>query len=366
MPKVSVIIPVYNVEKFLPQCLDSIINQTLADIEIICINDGSTDSSLAILEKYAKNDKRVKIVNQSNKGLGEARNSGMKIATGDYIGFVDSDDWVDLKFFETLYIAAISKNADMERTCYDYNYSDMVEEEKHFNDIVRAAAEKNRDLKINEHSVVIWNAIYKSEFLKQHDIFFYDKLFGVEDVCFSAKATFLSKKTVPVTGTAYHYRREVENALSLMSLRKIFAVATANRYVIDFLNGIECTKEDYIEAYHRIIWRYDSIFKSGIKDVPEFNDKKQKEYLHSFSKGLNDFKYKNEYECLYDIAGASLIKERKFNKYVNLIQNKGNTKITYTFAQRLFSVKNDDKHKVITVMGIKFKFIPKKKFNSGV
>ncbi len=355
MPKVSVIIPVYNVEKYLQQCLDSIINQTLADIEIICINDGSTDSSLAILEEYAKKDARIKVINSENKGSSAARNIGMEAAKGDYIGFIDSDDWIDSNFYETLYNAAISKNADIARTFYDYNYLDRVEEEKYFNDIVRAAVEKNRDLKINEHNVVIWNAIYKSELLKLNNIRFPEDLSCVVDVSFTAKATFLSKKTVPVTGTVYHYRLEVANSLSLMSLRKIFAAATANRYVIDFLNGIECDKEDYIEAYQRIIWRYDSIFKRGIKGVPEFNDKKQKEYLRFFATGINDFKYKDEYERLYDIAGASYIKKYQYDKYIRLIKSEGKSKISYTFAQRLFSIKNIDKHKVITVMGFKFK-----------
>ena len=102
MPKISVIVPVYNVEKYLARCLDSIINQTLADIEIICINDGSTDNSLEILNDYAKKDSRIKIIDQTNAGLSCARNAGMQIAQGEYIGFVDSDDWIDLDFYEKL------------------------------------------------------------------------------------------------------------------------------------------------------------------------------------------------------------------------------------------------------------------------
>ena len=95
-PKVSVIVPVYNTKKYLPKCLDSLIAQTLKDIEIICINDASTDGSLKILQEYALRDNRIKIIDfKQNKGAGAARNTGIDTATGEYIGFVESDDFVD-------------------------------------------------------------------------------------------------------------------------------------------------------------------------------------------------------------------------------------------------------------------------------
>ena len=96
----SVIIPVYNVEPYLEQCLDSVINQTYKNLEIICINDGSTDNSLKILEKYQKKDNRIKLINQKNKGLSEARNAGLDVAKGEYIAFVDSDDYLELNAYE--------------------------------------------------------------------------------------------------------------------------------------------------------------------------------------------------------------------------------------------------------------------------
>ena len=92
MPKISVIIPIYNVEKYLRQCLDSVVNQTIKDIEIICINDGSTDNSQAILNEYAKKDERFVVINQVNQGLSVARNNGLNSATGKYVAFIDSDD----------------------------------------------------------------------------------------------------------------------------------------------------------------------------------------------------------------------------------------------------------------------------------
>ena len=106
MIKVSVIVPVFNTEKYKEKCLNSLINQTLQDIEIICVNDGSTDKSADIIKKFANKDSRFKLINQENKKQGAARNTGMKIAKGEYIGFVDSDDWVDLEYYEKLYNAA--------------------------------------------------------------------------------------------------------------------------------------------------------------------------------------------------------------------------------------------------------------------
>ncbi len=91
---ISVIVPVYNVEKYLSKCLDSIINQTYQNLEIICVDDGSTDSSPMILEEYAKKDSRIKIITRQNGGLSAARNTGVKNATGEFVSFVDSDDWI--------------------------------------------------------------------------------------------------------------------------------------------------------------------------------------------------------------------------------------------------------------------------------
>ena len=112
-PKISVIIPVYNVEKYLRECLDSVINQTMKDIEIICVNDGSTDSSLDILKEYAEKDDRIIVINQTNGYVESARNNALKIAKAEYIQFVDSDDYLELNACETSYNYALKYNADV-------------------------------------------------------------------------------------------------------------------------------------------------------------------------------------------------------------------------------------------------------------
>ena len=113
MKKISVIVPVYNAEEFLPQCLDSILAQTLTELEIICIDDGSPDNSGKILDDYAKKDNRIIVIHQNNGGVSLARNTGIKNAAGKYIGFVDPDDWIDKDFYQNLYQAAEDYQADI-------------------------------------------------------------------------------------------------------------------------------------------------------------------------------------------------------------------------------------------------------------
>ncbi len=204
-PKISVIVPVYNVEKYLEKCLDSIVNQTLRDIEIICINDGSTDASGAILEKFNKNDERIVVVNKRNGGLTSARNAGLEIAKGEFIGFVDSDDWVDLDFYEKLYNAAIETESDIatggivrknekthkirlnfEKQCVYTTFEDKV----------------NCMNAINSPSV--WNKIYKRAFLEKIELKFQNVRY-YEDGRYTINAFYYSDKLVTVPGANYYY-----------------------------------------------------------------------------------------------------------------------------------------------------------------
>lgn len=123
-PLVSIIVPVYNVEQYLPKCIESIINQTLSNIEIILVNDASTDSSGEIINEYAKKDKRITTIHKQNGGQGSARNEGLKIAKGKYVGFVDSDDWIDKDMYESLVSKAIKEDSNLvvcNRRVYDVN-----------------------------------------------------------------------------------------------------------------------------------------------------------------------------------------------------------------------------------------------------
>jgi glycosyltransferase involved in cell wall biosynthesis len=122
-PKVSVVIPCYNVEKYLRQCLDSVVNQTLKELEIICVNDGSTDSTLDIIKEYAAKDPRVSYIDKPNAGYGDSMNKGFDQATGEYIGIIESDDYADLDMFEKLYTCAKEHDLDAVKAGFYYYYS---------------------------------------------------------------------------------------------------------------------------------------------------------------------------------------------------------------------------------------------------
>lgn len=143
MCKVSIIIPVFNNEQYLNKCMDSVIHQTLNDIEIICIDDGSTDNSPHILDEYAENDSRIKVIHKENGGLVSARKTGVQLATGEYVGFVDSDDWIDLDMYQKLYSRAIEYKAEMVTSGYyqEGNYTTRL-----FDSIEEGCYNSNQDL----------------------------------------------------------------------------------------------------------------------------------------------------------------------------------------------------------------------------
>ena len=118
MPKISVIVPVFNVEKYLKDCLDSIIKQSIQDIEIILVDDGSEDSSGQICDQYAEIDDRIKVIHKTNGGLSDARNCGLRVASAQYVGFIDSDDCVDLNFYEKLYHSIKNSKSLIYRCCH--------------------------------------------------------------------------------------------------------------------------------------------------------------------------------------------------------------------------------------------------------
>lgn len=204
-PKVSVIVPVYNVEKYLSKCLKSLCEQTLKDIEIICINDGSTDNSPNILESFAKNDDRIKIYNQTNQGLSAARNNAMEHASGEFISFVDSDDWVDTDFFEKLYNAAVENNCDI--ACAGFKRCGRIIKSKR-NHYDRIQLCKDIDSKIYELGIpeynYVWGKIYKREKLPT-------KLFHIgryyEDIPILIKIIYDLGDLVAVPDTYYYYRK---------------------------------------------------------------------------------------------------------------------------------------------------------------
>ena len=215
MAKLSLIVPVYNVEKYLPKCLESLTNQTLKDIEIICVNDGSMDNSLAILKEFASKDSRIRIIDNQHQGVAKTRNTGIEQSTGEYIGFVDSDDYIDIDFFEKLYNSATKSNSDIAIA--------SILKHKNFFNIYNAKYTKEETAITIQDKIKLcedkkhfffyaWNKIYHSGFIKENNIKFSEGQI-YEDVMFAIKALYYSNKIISVYGTKYHYI-EHENSLT--------------------------------------------------------------------------------------------------------------------------------------------------------
>ena len=213
-PKISVIVPAYNSEKFISKCLLSLINQTEKEIEIIVINDGSNDNTKDIISIFAEHDSRIILINQDHKLQGAARNNGIKHAKGEYIGFVDSDDWVDLDYFEKLYVTAKKYNSDL--TLATNVRTGNGKTKKRLNIIKE---EFITDLQGKMDVCHQWkdgcptNKIYKAEFLQKFDIKFPEGIY-CEDKLFTTKALYHANGIATVPGIYYYYYRNPHSTVN--------------------------------------------------------------------------------------------------------------------------------------------------------
>ena len=204
MPKISVIVPVYNAEKYLPRCLDSIINQTFKDIEIIVVNDESTDNSLSVCKEYEQKDSRIKLIDKKNGGLAAARNTGLKNSTGEFISFIDDDDWVEVDFLEKLHSAIVEYDCDIS-FCEVVRKNDKKHKIRLHLKSVEVAENTDEKLKLaryNSHRGV-WNKLYRRTLFDNGLDFLEGK--DYEDGLFTLRALNECKKIVSVPDTCYYY-----------------------------------------------------------------------------------------------------------------------------------------------------------------
>ena len=221
VPKISIIIPIYKVEKYLRFCLDSLSVQTLKDIEIICVNDGSPDNCGEILKKYEKNDKRFYIINQENLGSGPARNNGLDHAKGEFVGFVDPDDWVSPNYFEILYNRATICGADISATAniikvHKYQTKKSVGFQ---NKKIIVSVEKRKNLIYR--SGIVWNKVFKKKLVDKYNIRFAETKSTGQDNTFNIIALATANKIATTTIGTYFYRVRSESAINSRSLKDI-------------------------------------------------------------------------------------------------------------------------------------------------
>lgn len=293
--KVSVIIPVYNTSLYLEKCLRTVMNQSLKEIEIICVNDGSTDNSLEILERLQKEDNRIIIINKKNGGSSSARNTGLKIVKGEYIIHIDSDDWIDNDYLKSLYETA--KKNDL-----DIVVSDFINEIKNkFNHIIE------RDILIEENEictgkeamtiflssglgVAVWNKLIKKDLYKNNNMFFNKEIFfNYEDINFMYKITYYANRVGRKSKKCYHYRIGENNGSQLLKLVKIKDALNAFSDLKNFYK-----KSNEIELL-KLIMRKEIMILTNLFIQFEINEKQEE----------------NEYEEILNIF-LNLIKEHPF------------------------------------------------------
>ena len=320
-PAISVIVPIYNVEKYLRQCLDSIVGQTFNDLEIILINDGSKDGSLEIVNEYAAKDKRIKVIDKPNEGYGKTMNRGIEVATGEYIGIVESDDWIEPDMYETLYGIAKTHNVNVAKSSFIRFDDESGELKNPFPWIPEQYMEQT--INPRQYPAVfyaqpsIWSAIYRLEFLNSNNIRF------LETPGASFQDTAFTFKVWAMAGTVYftkkplvHYRvGHLEQ--SGKSNDKVFCVCDEfeeiERYMASTPILFKSLEKVFNQRkYNSYIWNL-SRLEGENKEV--FRERMREEFIPVLKRNaidLNDMDRKDKLELLKAIYPKPIGKKIRF------------------------------------------------------
>jgi glycosyltransferase involved in cell wall biosynthesis len=279
-PKFSIIIPVYNVAPYLRQCLDSVINQDYSDYEIICVNDGSIDGSLFILEEYKKKYPQINLISQDNKGLSAARNTGIKAATGDYILFLDSDDWLENNALKILH----DNIAGEDMLCFNGR--------RYFEN----GTQEEQDAGISETNLTGWNyynkyaltsrkfhfvctvlRLYKREFLLQNNLFFKEGIFH-EDNLFTPIACYYAQSVKVIPDTLYVYRIRSGSIMLSTNLKHLYDTILVANLLSEFFIPIKEINKTNI--YREIAGEYFKWFMHDQQRLYKISNKELKKLIN--------------------------------------------------------------------------------------
>ena len=294
MIKVSIIVPVYNVSMYLKECLDSIINQTLKEIEIICVNDGSTDNSLEILKEYADKDSRIKVIDKQNTGYGNTMNVGIDCARGSYIGIVEPDDYVKPEMYKTLYEIAVHYDLDLIKADFyrftgqgknlHLEYNQLSSDKKYYGKVLNP--EKN--IEVFKFIMNTWSGIYKKDFLNKFHIrhnetpgaSFQDNGFWFQTFCRASKIFFVNEP--------FYMNRRDNPGSSVHSRDKVYCASVEYQYIKQFLENNPELKDIYIYIYS--LKKYHN-FQFTLRRIGE---EYRLEFLQHFSNEFSEAKKNGE------------------------------------------------------------------------
>ena len=240
LKKISVIVPIYNGETYLSECIESILKQTYENIELILVNDGSKDNSKNIIDKYALLDNRIKAIHKENSGVSDSRNVGLKNTTGDYICFVDQDDYIDKFFLEYLYNILVDNNADISLTPTAYRFDNknknLVKQDIVETIEIWSGEEATKQMLYYNLIIAPWNKLIKKEIITKNNIQFHSNLFGGEGFCFSVECFEHSTKIAVGKKKLYNYRVDNPNSgMTRFNLKVIYSSIEAQKVIKDSL-----------------------------------------------------------------------------------------------------------------------------------
>lgn len=297
MPKISVIVPVYKVEKYLSQCVNSLINQTMRDIEIILVDDGSPDRCPEIIEEYVKIYSRIKAIHQNNKKLGGARNTGIACAKGKYIAFVDSDDWVSNEFCQRMYDRAIETNSDIVLIGETLYYDDKDKYSPGWRDFSnKTEVDFLNETNFLKYFTPAWGRLYNTEYIRRNNLKFVENCYYEDNSwgCFF----ILAKAKFSFAGNLYYYRQRL-GSITAKKDAKVFDFirdceyfhSTINEkknnekeiklcrlwYILNFYNYCNQLDNDLRERFHERVLTLVKNWKIKIEDMRLIADEKKKQ-----------------------------------------------------------------------------------------
>ena len=322
--KISVILPVYNAENSLHFCINSVLRQSYHDFEIICVDDASTDSSLEILEYFTKKDSRVKIIkNDFNQGSGYSRNCGLNVAKGEYIFFLDADDWIDFNAFEVLIKKADENDLDLlffneinfHGETYDFSMSNLDDEliTKYENKVFNHFDLDKKDLFNLSNN--IWNKLYRKSFLEDNDMQFCNENLAYENIPFFYNVMVSADRISVITGMFYNYR-ENDFLFGKSNNEKIFDIFNIYWNVLD----VFIKNKQLYQYYKRVLLNY--IFSNLEMKYDLIHDElKERFFIEIQSLFHNFIKYYNLYWDLLENVDSKILNKFSFDDVVERINN---------------------------------------------
>lgn len=261
VPDISIIIPVYNVGQYLDKCIKSVINQTYKDIEIICVDDGSTDASSEICDKYGKIDSRIKVIHKTNGGLVSARQAGLKVSRGKYVGFVDGDDWIDKEMYECMFQIIEKYKVDMVETGVVDSYGESLEKERKYKlDGGIYEGEKFKNVILNNllydgkfysygvNTIYLWNKLFKKNFIYECYMKLDYKQSMFEDYA-SVYPYLIKHQSVAVVNKAFYHYRVVNNSLKRSKLNDAMLILHLHTKLMEEVINKSVYKENFLHQF---------------------------------------------------------------------------------------------------------------------